>query len=80
MAIRKQWNTDAPYFSGRLRERLREAITARSVLVEANPGYGKTTAIQDGLRAMLPEEAIFIRHVCAEESPRSAWRCLGRTL
>ncbi|MDR1397139.1 MAG: LuxR C-terminal-related transcriptional regulator [Desulfarculales bacterium] len=68
------------YFSARLRERLREALSARSVLVEAPAGYGKTTAIQDGLRPLLPKGAVFIRHVCAEESPRSAWRRLCRTL
>lgn len=46
---------DTLYFSSRLREMLRGALAARSVLVEAPAGYGKTTAIQDGLRAMLPE-------------------------
>ncbi|MDR0826888.1 MAG: hypothetical protein LBN33_03295, partial [Desulfovibrio sp.] len=80
MAMRKQCNIDALYFSARLREKLREALDARSALVEAHSGYGKTTAIQDGLRAMLPEDAVFIRHVCAEEAPRSAWRRLCRTL
>ncbi|MDR1367266.1 MAG: hypothetical protein LBJ76_00920, partial [Candidatus Accumulibacter sp.] len=71
---------DTPYSSARLREKLSGAFTARSMLVEAPAGYGKTTAIQDGLRAMLPEGAVFIRHVCAEESPRAAWRRLCQTL
>ncbi|MDR1276418.1 MAG: LuxR C-terminal-related transcriptional regulator [Candidatus Accumulibacter sp.] len=71
---------DTPYFSVRLRERLVEAFAARSVVVEAPSGYGKTTAVQDFLRKILPENAVWIRHVCTEASPHAAWRGLCRAV
>lgn len=48
----------------------------RSLLIEAPSGYGKTTVAQNYLRDHLPVDAHWVRHVCAEESPRSAWRRL----
>jgi LuxR family maltose regulon positive regulatory protein len=46
----------------------------RSVLIEAPSGYGKTTLAQNLLRKRLPDGASWTRHVCAEETPRAAWR------
>jgi LuxR family maltose regulon positive regulatory protein len=44
------------------------------MVVEAPSGYGKTTLMQDFFLKMLPENTVWIRHVCTEESPRAAWR------
>jgi ATP-dependent transcriptional regulator len=66
--------TDKPYFSNRLVKKLREALSSRSLVIEAPSGYGKTTAAQTYLREHLPGDAIWMRHFCAEESPSAAWR------
>ncbi|MDR2450189.1 MAG: hypothetical protein LBE85_00085, partial [Candidatus Accumulibacter sp.] len=68
------------YLPGRLQEKLSEALSARSVVVEAPSGYGKTTLVQDFLLKKLPADVARIRHVCAEESPRAAWRRLCKAL
>ncbi|MDR1871552.1 MAG: LuxR C-terminal-related transcriptional regulator [Deltaproteobacteria bacterium] len=71
---------DIVYFSGRLKARLKEALSARTALIEAPSGYGKTTAAQIYMRERLPEGAIWTRHVASEESPRAAWRRFCQSL
>jgi len=75
----RQKRRDRPYFSARLQARLREAMTMRSVLIEAPSGYGKTTLTQHLLRERLPKSADWARHVCVEETPQASWRrfCLS---
>ncbi|MDR1227500.1 MAG: LuxR C-terminal-related transcriptional regulator [Azoarcus sp.] len=68
------------YFPARLREKLAMATLARGIVIEAPSGYGKTTVAQDFLRDALPGNAVWMRHVCAEESPGAAWRRLCRAL
>ncbi|MDR0355744.1 MAG: LuxR C-terminal-related transcriptional regulator [Deltaproteobacteria bacterium] len=80
----KTKTTDAPfdgvYFPLRLRDKLSGSLRASALVVEAPAGYGKTTLAQAWLRPSLPPEAIWLRHVGAEESPKAAWRRLGKTL
>lgn len=70
----RQRPADTPYFSARLKNRLREALTMRSMLIEAPSGYGKTTAVQNYIHPHLPRDTAWVRHVGAEESPQAAWR------
>ena len=65
---------DAVYFSSRLKAKLADAHAMRSISIEAPSGYGKTTLVQNFLREHVPAGAIWVRHVCAEESPQAAWR------
>jgi LuxR family maltose regulon positive regulatory protein len=67
-------HTDSPYFPARLQAKVREAMTMRSLLIEAPSGYGKTTLTQNLLRKRLPGGTAWVRHLGAEETPRAAWR------
>jgi ATP/maltotriose-dependent transcriptional regulator MalT len=71
---------DILYFSARLKAALRAAPPARGLVVEAPSGHGKTTLVQSCLREQVPEGQAWVRHVCAEESPRAAWRRFGQAL
>ena len=68
-----------PYFSARLKAKLREAQAMRGLLIEAPPGYGKTTVVQEFLLKALPEEINRAWHHSMDESPQAAWRgfCLA---
>ncbi len=68
------------YFSPRLQAKLRGALDDRSLLIEAPSGYGKTTVVQSLLRELVPRDAVWIRHVCVEETPGAAWRRLSRSV
>jgi LuxR family maltose regulon positive regulatory protein len=68
------------YFSGRLREKLDQAAQTRGLVIEAPSGYGKTTAVQNYLRKILPKGTNWIRHVCAGESAPAAWRRFAQAL
>lgn len=69
-----------PFFPARLRKKLDAALLARSVIVEAPSGYGKTTAAQNYLQEHLREGALWIQHIGADESPASGWRRLSQTI
>jgi LuxR family maltose regulon positive regulatory protein len=69
-----------PFFPARLRKKLDAALLARSVIVEAPAGYGKTTAAQNYLQEHLREGALWIQHVGADESPASGWRRLSQAI
>ncbi|MDR2825483.1 MAG: hypothetical protein LBV76_01645, partial [Deltaproteobacteria bacterium] len=80
MAQPKKCNTDALYFSARLTEKLRGMLRAKTTLMEAPSGYGKTTAARAFFQRHLPEGAEFIRHVCLSEPPLVAWQRFCRTM
>ncbi|MDR2669515.1 MAG: LuxR C-terminal-related transcriptional regulator [Desulfovibrio sp.] len=71
---------DAPYFSERLKAKLRNAPAMRGILIEAPVGYGKTTLAAKHLRSALPKETILAWHHCRKDTPQALWRNLCRAL
>ena len=71
---------DRIYLSSRLKARLNQFMVARSVLVEAPSGYGKTTLVQHLLQHFIEQDTVQVRHVCIEETPQAAWRRFCRRL
>ncbi|MDR1044835.1 MAG: LuxR C-terminal-related transcriptional regulator [Candidatus Adiutrix sp.] len=71
---------DVPYFSERLKARLRKAPAMRGIFIEAPVGYGKTTVAAGYLRSALPKGSLVVWHHCRPDSPPALWRNLGRAL
>ena len=65
---------DRFYLSSRLKARLSQFMVARSVLIEAPPGYGKTTLIQQLMQQYAGQDTVLVRHVSIEETPQAGWR------
>ena len=65
---------DRFYLSSRLKTRLNQFMTARSVLIEAPSGYGKTTLIQQLMQQYAGQDTVLVRHVSIEETPQAGWR------
>ena len=69
---------DVYFFPERLAARLRRISDYPVTLVEAPPGFGKTTAVREYLRSDLPEDARENWHTCLGETPRQAWEGICR--
>jgi LuxR family maltose regulon positive regulatory protein len=70
------WDENAPYFSERLKVRLRKAPAMRGIFIEAPVGYGKTTVAANFLLKALPQNTIRAWHRCKEDAPQAVWRKL----
>ena len=66
-------STDKLYFSARLHAKLEGMLTARTAIVSAPAGYGKTTAAREFLDKRLPKGAALHWLACAEEPASTAW-------
>jgi LuxR family maltose regulon positive regulatory protein len=71
---------NAPYFSERLKAKLRRASGMRGILIEAPSGYGKTTVAEKFLLEALPKKTSKACHRCEKESSPAVWRGLCRAL
>jgi LuxR family maltose regulon positive regulatory protein len=67
---------NAPYFSERLKVRLRKAPAMCGIFIEAPVGYGKTTVAANLLLKALPQKTVRAWHRCKEDAPQAAWRKL----
>ena len=73
-------NHDSLYFSARLRAKLEEMPTARTTIINAPAGYGKTTAAREFLDKRLPKGAALHWLACAEEPASTARDRFCRTI
>jgi LuxR family maltose regulon positive regulatory protein len=73
MARRKKDTADMLYFSARLTAKLEGMLTAKTTLISAPAGYGKTTAVWAYLNRRLPTAAALHWLTCVEESAPAAW-------
>lgn len=64
------------YYSDRLKAKLASLINARTTLVEAPSGYGKTTAVRDTLTQNLSSTTPVIWFTAQDEYKESAWERL----
>ncbi len=76
----KRDNAKKNYFSARLSARLDGILTAKTTLISAPAGYGKTTAAQDFLRENLPHGAALHWLNCEEVPAGAAWKNFGRAI
>ncbi|MDR1319960.1 MAG: LuxR C-terminal-related transcriptional regulator [Gracilibacteraceae bacterium] len=74
MARPKKHNADKFYFSERLSEKLDGLLWAKTTLICAPAGYGKTTAAREHLNKRLPKTAALRWLTCVEEPAAAAWR------
>lgn len=75
MAQPKSGATDVHYYSDRLKDKLNQLLVARTTIVEAPSGYGKTTAVRDYLAASLPPSTPVHWFTAIDEQPEV---CYGR--
>lgn len=80
MARAKKDNTNKPYFSPRLSALLDGMLTAKTTIISAPAGYGKTTAARYVLNRHLPGGAAVYHLDCVEEPAGAAWKRFGRAI
>ena len=80
MELRKSVRTEPHYYSERLKYKLDKLRSAPVAIVEAPSGYGKTTAVRDYLRTVLPEGTPVYWFTAADETPGAAYRRLCREI
>lgn len=76
----KKDNTNKPCFSLRLSALLNGMLTARTTIISAPAGYGKTTAARYFLDQHLPEGAAVYHLDCLEEPVGAAWKRFGSVI
>ena len=76
----KKGREDKAYFSPRLSARLDGILSARTTIISAPSGYGKTTAAQSFLGENLPRGAAFHQFNCAEEPAAASWKRFARAI
>lgn len=64
------------YYSQHITAKLQEMLRARTTVVEAPLGYGKTTAVRDYLDNHLPDGVPLYWFTAFDEEPYSSWRRL----
>ena len=74
MGQRNSAGTDLHYYSERLKQKLGELRDVSAAIIEAPPGYGKTTAIRDFLEAGLSAPVYWF--TAADEMPAAGFRRL----
>ena len=80
MARAKKDNTNKPYFSPRLSALLDGMLTAKTTIISAPAGYGKTTAARGFFNQHLPWGAAIYHMDCVEEPAGAAWNRFGRAI
>lgn len=73
-------HAEAHYFSDRLTRELEALRLAKSVVVEAPSGYGKTTAVREYLADRLPPSVPVYWFTAADEEPSIGYRRLCREI
>lgn len=71
---------EAYYCSDRLKYKLEQLRQSRAALVEAPPGYGKTTAVREYLSAIVPPHADILWFTAEEEAPAASFQRLCREI
>ncbi len=72
--------TEPHYYSDRLKNKLDQLRFARTAIIEAPSGYGKTTAIRDFLEARLPQNTHVYWFTAADEAPTAGFLRLYREI
>lgn len=78
--MKKKIRNEVHYYSQRLKQKLNTLHYARIAVVEAPSGYGKTTAIQDFLKAELHQSTPVYWFTAADETPFAGFRRLCREI
>jgi LuxR family maltose regulon positive regulatory protein len=68
------------YYSKRLKRKLDQLRSFSAALVEAPPGYGKTTALRDWLESALPRSVEAYWFTAVDEAPEAGYRRLCREI
>lgn len=76
----KKDNTNRLYFSARLTSKLEGILTAKTTLIAAPAGYGKTTAARDFFSKRLPKGATLLWLTCIDEPAGGAWKRFSRII
>lgn len=73
MGKRKNTAHDTHYYSDRIMEKLNRLNSASSAILEAPPGYGKTTAVRDYFERVLPQDTPVYWLGTADELPAACF-------
>lgn len=76
----KKDNTNKPYFSSRLSALLNGMLTAKTTIISAPAGYGKTVAARYFFNQHLPWGAAVYHLDCVEEPAGAAWKRFSRAI
>jgi LuxR family maltose regulon positive regulatory protein len=80
MDRKKNASEDLHYYSVRLKQKLDRFSVSSAVVVEAPSGYGKTTAVQDHLKAALPQSTDIYWFAAVDETSTAGYRRLCRAI
>ena len=80
MEPRKRVGNEPHYYSDRLKSKLNQICVSPVIVVEAAPGYGKTTAIRDFLEDQLSKGTPVYWFTAADETPAIGFRRLCREI
>lgn len=80
MKQKNRVRTEVHYYSQQLKQKLNTLHSAHIAVVEAPSGYGKTTAIQDFLKAGLSQGTPVYWFTAADEAPSAGFRRLCREI
>ncbi len=80
MGKRNKVQGEPHYYSDRLKQKLDGIRAAPTTVVEAPPGYGKTTAIRDYLENALPQSMPVYWFTAADELPAAGFRRFSQVI